>query len=350
MNLETKKLKELKEKLAEPRKIALICHTRPDGDAIGSMLGLAHYLTAKGHEVSSIAPSEFPEFISWLPGADNVICYSEDTADICDEVIEDSELLFCLDFSGLGRVGAMTEMITNRNCEYVMMDHHLDPEDFDDYRYWSSDAAATAELVYCFIKECGDLDLITSGIGECLYTGILTDTGSFRHSNTTPQVHAIVSDLIARGADNTKIHRNIYDNNSIERLKLLGTTLSKGLEVIKNSYTAYVIIDEKIHKEFDIKSGDTEGLVNYALSLSGILFAVMIKWSPEYTKLSLRSKGEFPANEIAGKYFNGGGHRNASGGRFDGSVEETLAQLKIAVEENKDLLEQSAKELWKAYI
>ena len=345
MNLDTKKLQELKELLSEPRKIALVCHTRPDGDAIGSMLGLAHYLTAKGHEVSSLAPSEYPEFINWLPGSDHVVCYSEETADVCDEIIEDSELLFCLDFSGLKRVGEMEELITNRSCEYVMIDHHLNPEDFDDYRYWSSDAAATAELVYLLIKEFGDLELITKDIAECLYTGILTDTGSFRHSNTTPQIHAIVSDLIYKGADNTKIHRKIYDTNSLRRLKLLGSCLSNGLHVIEDSRTAYVIISEKDHIEHDIQSGDTEGLVNYALSLDGIIFAVMIKWSEQYTKLSLRSKGEFPANEIAGKYFNGGGHRNASGGRFDGSIEETIIELEKAVKENRELLEDSFKEL-----
>lgn len=345
MNLQANNIAELKEFLSETRKITIICHVKPDGDAMGSGLGLYHYLKGNDHEVSFIAPSEAPEFLSWLPGTDTVVCYSEDTADVCEEILADSELLFCLDFSGLNRVGPMTGMITQRDLKYVMIDHHLDPEDFDHYRYWSSDAAATCELIYLLIDHWGDRDKITPEIADCLYTGIMTDTGSFRHSNTTAQIHKITGQLIELGADNTKIHRRVYDNNTLSRLKLLGNTLLNGLQVIEDANTAYIIISGDDTQKFNIQSGDTEGLVNFALSLEGIVFAVMIKYSEEYTKLSLRSKGEFPANEIAGKYFNGGGHRNASGGRFDGSVEETLEQLKVAVGENKALLAEHAAKL-----
>lgn len=330
MNLERKNIPELKEFLSETRKITITCHVKPDGDAMGSTLGLYHYLKPN-HEISLIVPSECPEFLSWLPGNEDVITYSEDTADVCNEVIEDSEILFCLDFGGLNRVGDMQELITDRDLKYVMIDHHLFPQDFDEYRYWSSDAAAAAELVYLLIDEFGDKEKITPEIATCLYTGIMTDTGSFRHSNTTSQIHKIIGELIDLGADNTNIHRRIYDNNSISRLRLLGHILLNRLVVLEESHTAYIIINEQDFKDFDIQNGDTEGLVNYALSLNGIIFASMIKWSEDYTKLSLRSKGEFPANEIAREYFNGGGHRNASGGRFDDNESATEAKLLEAI-------------------
>jgi bifunctional oligoribonuclease and PAP phosphatase NrnA len=332
MNLERKNIPELKAFLSETRKITITCHVKPDGDAMGSTLGLYHYLKTN-HEVSLIVPSEAPEFLSWMPGNEDVITFSEETSDICNDIIEDSEILFCLDFGGLNRVGPMQELITGRDLKYVMVDHHLFPQDFDDYRYWSSEAAAAAELIFLLIEEFGDKEKITPVIATCLYTGIMTDTGSFRHSNTTSQVHDIVGQLIGLGADNTNIHRRIYDNNTQSRLRLLGHMLLNRLVVLQDSHTAYVVITEQDFIDFDIQSGDTEGLVNYCLSLNGIIFASMIKWSEEYTKLSLRSKGEFPANEIAGKFFNGGGHRNASGGRFDGSVTATEQELLKALKE-----------------
>lgn len=339
MNIERKNIPELKEFLSETRKIAITCHVKPDGDAMGSTLGLYHYLKPN-HEVSLIIPSECPEFLTWMPGNDDVIAYSEETADICDEILKDSEILFCLDFGGLNRVGPMQELITDRDLKYVMIDHHLYPQDFDEYRYWSSDAAAAAELVYLLIEEFGDKEKITPEIATCLYTGIMTDTGSFRHSNTTSQIHKIIGELIDLGANNTNIHRQIYDTNSISRLRLLGHMLLNRLVVLQDSHTAYITITEQDFIDFDIQNGETEGLVNYALSLDGIIFASMIKWSEEYTKLSLRSKGEFSANEIATEFFNGGGHRNASGGRFDGGVEETEKQLLEAVSKFKGKLEE----------
>lgn len=339
MNITRKNIEGLKTYLSETRTITITCHVKPDGDAIGSVLGLYHYLKTD-HEVSIIVPSDYPEFLAWMPGIENVIAYSEDTLDVCEEILNDTELLFCLDFSGLNRVGDMEALITGRSFDYVMIDHHLDPQDFDNYRFWSTEAAATCQLIYKLVEEWGDTDKITPEMATCLYTGILTDTGSFKHSNTTAEVHRTVYNLIERGAKNSEIHQHLFDTNTESRLKLLGHLLANKMIVDKDKKMAYFTVSEQDRILFDIQNGDTEGIVNYALSMQGIVFACFISWSEKFTKLSLRSKGEFPANEIAMKYFEGGGHRNASGGKFDGTVEETVEQLMKAVEEFQPLLDQ----------
>ena len=345
--MDTKNIEGLKEFLSVTRKVAITCHFKPDGDAIGSALGLYHYLNKLGHEVFVIVPSEVPEFISWLPGNDHVVCYSEETIDVCNDILEDSEILFCLDFNALHRVGPMESLITDRDLKYVMIDHHLEPDDFDDFRFWSSDAAATAELIYLLVEKFGDTYFIEEEAADCLYTGIMTDTGSFRHSNTTEQVHRVTAELIARGADNSKIHRKVYDTNTESRLRILGFALAEKLVILKDSHTAYMSLEQDEMDKFNPQSGDTEGLVNYALSLDGIIFAALIKAGDGYSKLSLRSKGTFAANEIAGEYFSGGGHRNASGGKFDGSVTDTINHFEKAVKENKEALDLAFNELAK---
>ena len=332
MDIVRKQLDELKEYLTVRRTITLTCHFRPDGDAIGSVLGLYHILK-KDHEVSIIVPSEYPQFLAWMPGIENIVTYSEDTLDVCEEILNDTEVLFCLDFSGLSRVGDFESLITDRDFKYVMIDHHLDPQDFDDYRYWSNEAAATCQLIYQLAEEWKILRKVSKDAATCLYTGILTDTGNFKHSNTTAEIHRIASKLILKGAKNAEINQKLYDTNTEERLKLLGHALVNKMVVLKDKKVAYIVIDQKDHEMFDIQSGDTEGLVNFALSLHGIVFASLISWSDKLIKLSLRSKGEFPANEVAGKYFSGGGHRNASGGKSETTIEEAVAKFLEAVDE-----------------
>ena len=237
-------------------------------------------------------------------------------------------MIFCLDFSNLHRINELGEHIAQSEAKKVLIDHHLDPEDFATFKIWSVEAAATAELIYELIAELGETKLIDQDIAEALYAGIMTDTGSFQHSNTTQNVHRITASLIELGADTHKVARLIYDSNSLDRLRFIGFALSQRLEVLEEFNVALFAISKEDLSRFSSKTGDTEGLVNYALSMHGIVLAALIIDRGELIKISFRSVGDFPANELAQKYFDGGGHRNAAGGRSKLSLEKTVSKFK----------------------
>ncbi len=314
-------------------------HHKPDADALGSSLGMANYLIKKGHNVKVITPSDYPGFLNWMKGNDDVLAYTDKGSNQVQHFIDEADTIITLDFSVLHRINEMGEMVRNAKAFKVNIDHHLEPEDFADYRLWDTKAASTCELCFELIVMLGDKALIDKDIAECLYAGIMTDTGGFRHPNTTQNVHEVVAELIGIGADNAKIAKEIYDTNSLNRLKFLGFALSQKLEVLPEFHTAYFAITNEELNRFESKTGDTEGLVNYALSLEGIVLAVLFKDSGDGIKLSFRSIGEFPANEIASKYFNGGGHRNAAGGKTEGTLEETVDKFKSVLIDYKPLLD-----------
>ncbi len=318
-------------------------HHKPDADALGSSLGMANYLIKKGHNVKVITPSDYPGFLNWMKGNDNVLVYSDENSEQVQRFINEADTIITLDFSVLHRINEMGEMVRNAKAFKVNVDHHLEPEDFADYRLWNTKAASTCELCFELIVMLGDKTLIDKDIAECLYAGIMTDTGGFRHPNTTQNVHEVVAELIGIGADNAKIAKEIYDTNSLNRLKFLGFALSQKLEVLPEFHTAYFAITNDELNRFESKTGDTEGLVNYALSLDGIVLAVLFKDSGDGIKMSFRSIGEFPANEIASKYFNGGGHRNAAGGKTEGTLEETVDKFKSILKDYKPLLDSERK-------
>lgn len=330
----------LKSKLSSPSKIVITTHVKPDADALGSSLGMANYLIKKGHDVRVITPSEYPGFLHWMKGNDDVLVYSEDTHGTAKELIDQASIIMALDFSVLGRIDELGDMVKEASGFKVNVDHHLDPEDFADFRLWDTGAAATCELCYELIVALGDIDFIDKDIAECLYAGIMTDTGGFRHPNTTQNVHEVVAKLIAHGADNSRVSKEVYDKNSIDRLRFLGYALSQNLQVIPESRVAFFALSEEELRQYNSKTGDTEGLVNYALSIEGITLAGLFKESAGGVKISLRSIGKFPANEIAAKYFNGGGHRNAAGGRVELSLKETVALFKSVLGKYKDQLEE----------
>ncbi|WP_425466532.1 DHH family phosphoesterase [Roseivirga ehrenbergii] len=319
-------------------------HHKPDADALGSSLGMANYLIKKGHNVKVITPSDYPGFLNWMKGNDNVLVYSDENSEQVQRFINEADTIITLDFSVLHRINEMGEMVRNAKAFKVNVDHHLEPEDFADYRLWDTKAASTCELCFELIVMLGDKALIDKDIAECLYAGIMTDTGGFRHPNTTQNVHEVVAELIGIGADNAKIAKEIYDTNSLNRLKFLGFALSQKLEVLPEFHTAYFAITNDELNQFESKTGDTEGLVNYALSLEGIVLAVLFKDSGDGIKMSFRSIGEFPANEIASKYFNGGGHRNAAGGKTEGTLEETVDKFKSILKDYKPLLDSEKNE------
>jgi phosphoesterase RecJ-like protein len=332
------KSEELKELLATPKRIVITTHYKPDGDALGSSLGLYFWLIAKGHQVNLIVPSDFPAFLDWLPGLEKVQIYTKDL-ELHNQQIEAAELIFCLDFNGLARIHEMGEPIRQAKGIKCVIDHHLDPEGFEDYAYWDPSAAATAQLIYRFLSdEMQDPDHISADMATCLYTGIMTDTGSFRFRSTTSEIHRIIATLIDCGARNWAIHEEIYNSSSESRLKFLGFCLLNRLEVIHEFNTAVIHVTKEDLHAFEVITGDTEGLVNYALSIKGIRLAALIIDRNEQIKLSLRSIGEVPCNEICKLYFNGGGHLNASGGNSKESLEAVIAKFKSVLPNYKEIL------------
>ncbi|OOQ58669.1 DHH family phosphoesterase [Mucilaginibacter pedocola] len=328
----------LAELLAQPKKIVITTHHKPDGDAMGSSLGLYNYLVQLGHHARVIAPTDYPDFLAWLPGNEEVIIYTENT-EASAVLIAEADIIFCLDFNSLSRINQMGELVGASSAYKVMIDHHLEPQDFDDYRYWNINACATAQLVYTFIaNELGHREYINKDVATCLYTGILTDSGSFRLPNTTSDVHRIVAELIDCGAVNWRIHELIYNSASENRLRFLGHCLANCLEILPEYNTAIIAVNKADLEKFDVNTGDTEGVVNYALSIASIKLGAFIVERKDMVKLSLRSKEEFPANEICKKYFNGGGHRNAAGGQSGESFEATVEKFKSILPEYKKLL------------
>jgi phosphoesterase RecJ-like protein len=324
--------------LAQPQKIVITTHHKPDGDAMGSSLGLYNYLIQQGHHAQVITPTDYPQFLNWMPGNGDVIIYTDNVTK-ADQLIADADMIFCLDFNALGRINEMGEKVGESNALKIMIDHHLEPQDFDDYRHWDINACATAQLVYTFIVEIlGHKELVNADVASCLYTGIMTDSASFRLPNTTSTVHRIVADLIDAGATNARIHELVYNDSTEMRLKFLGHCLANKLQVFNEFNTALITVTADELKEYDVITGDTEGIVNYALSISSVRLAAFMVERKDKVKLSLRSKGDFPANEICKKYFSGGGHRNAAGGVSSDSLQETVEQFKLILPKYKNLL------------
>lgn len=321
------KIQEFKEYLKIPRKAVLLTHFKPDADALGSALGLSRYLKKKGHTSTVITPSDYPDFLSWMPGNKDVFIFTKGKSDKAADLINQADMVFCLDFSCLNRINDLGEMVRKAPAKKVLIDHHLEPERFADFEQWDDSAASTAELVYKLIAALGDAELVDADLADCLYAGIMTDTGSFRHSNTSHQVFQIASELVARGANPYKVSKLVYDTNTIERLRLMGYVLSEKLQVLPEYRTAYIALTAEELKRFGSQTGDTEGLVNYGLAIKGIKLSVLISDRKENIKLSLRSLGNFSVNEMARTHFDGGGHRNAAGGQTTLTLEQTIKKF-----------------------
>jgi phosphoesterase RecJ-like protein len=313
--------------LATPKKIFITTHHKPDGDAIGSMLGLYHYLAKKGHEVTPVSPGELPDFLLWMPGVDHLLNYEAEPK-IALEALQNADLIFCVDFNEFSRTKHLTEQLAAATQPKILIDHHLLPAPVWDYGTSEPGKSSTAEMIYDFINLCGDNDLIDTDIAECIYTGVMTDTGSFRFSITTADVHAMVADLKRKGLQHSPIHEHIYDSWSQARMRFLGYVLLERMEIFPKYNAGLITLSKKELKLFNVQSGDTEGLVNYPLSIANIQFATLITERGDEVKLSFRSKGDFDVSSFAREYFNGGGHFNASGGRSKTSFNETVARFK----------------------
>ena len=322
------KIKSLEALISEKKNIVITVHRGPDGDAIGSALGLYNVLVQLGHNTSVITPNDYASFLHWMPGNDKVIVFTQEEKRAI-EITEKADLIFLLDFGQIARLDTYANVVQNVSATKVMIDHHQQPdESVSDILFSDVSACSTAQIVFEIIEELGYKNLINKDVAECLYTGIMTDTGSFKYSSTTERTHHIIAELIGKGAENSKIHDLVYDNFSENRVKLLGYCLNHKLQIFKENKAAIISLNAEELERFNFQKGDTEGVVNYALSIEGIIFAVFIAEKEGMVKLSLRSKGDFKVNEIAKKYFNGGGHMNAAGGISDVSVEETIENFK----------------------
>jgi phosphoesterase RecJ-like protein len=317
----------LKDFLSRPRNVVITTHHKPDADALGSSLGLAGYLKKKGHKVVVVTPSDYPDFLAWMPGNDEVLVYDKSKAQQVKDVVKKADIIFCLDFSSLARIYDMTEMVRCAAGKKVMIDHHLEPEEFAEFIQWDSSSASSAQLVYRLIIELGDKSIIDESIATCLYAGLMTDTGGFRHNNTRHEEFLIASALVEMGASPFRISKAIYDTNTLQRLRLMGFVLKDKLMVLDEFKTAYITLTEEELKSFGSQTGDTEGLVNYGLSIQGIKMAVLMYKRKDDVKLSFRSLGNFSVNDLARAHFDGGGHRNAAGGQSTLSLEQTLQKF-----------------------
>ena len=334
-----KDIQNLKSLLSSPKKIVVIPHKNPDGDAIGSCLAIFHYLQKLNHDVTVISPNSYPDFLKWIPGEKEVLNFDYNVGQ-ATEIINKAELIFTLDFNDLSRVDNMKSVLENAKADFIMIDHHQQPCDYAKIMYSDINMSSTCEMVYNFIDFLEDTNKIDADIATCIYVGIMTDTGSFRYSSTTSNTHRVIANLIDKGAKNSEIHNLLYDTNSLSRLHLLGCAL-KNLVQIEKFNTTYITLTKEELMKYDFKKGDTEGLVNYGLSLQGIKFAVIFIEDIQegHIKISLRSKGNFSVNDFARQNFSGGGHINAAGGRSDLSMQETVEKFKKILLNYKDELQ-----------
>jgi phosphoesterase RecJ-like protein len=333
-----KSLNEIFPLLAEPKKIAITFHQKPDADAMGSGLGLYNFLIQFGHTVTVISPTNWPAFLSWMPGAKKVIDFEMQTENAMS-ALKEAEWLFCLDFNVLNRTKNMEPVIENLDCIKILIDHHQQPQtEVFDYGLSDTNKSSTAEMVFDFIVSSGNEEKINTEVSECLYAGVMTDTGSFRFNSTSADVHRMVARLKEGGLNHSQIHENLFDNFLEGRFRFFGNTLLNRMEIFYEYNTALIAIPQKDLIKFNVKTGDTEGLVNFPLSIKGIKLAAIIIDRGDERKSSFRSKGGFDVNTFARKYFNGGGHFNAAGGKNKESLEEVIAKFKQAIKENKEQL------------
>ena len=332
-------IQEFYPQLNTPSRVIVTMHQKPDGDAMGSALGLYHFLKALGHSVTVISPTNWANFLDWMPGIEQVVDF-EKNREKAKKLISETEILFCLDFNILHRTKNMEPFLASATCIKVLIDHHQQPQE-SEFTYGISDTAksSTCEMVYDTIVNSGHANLLNSEIAECLYTGVMTDTGSFRFPSTTASVHTMVAKLKETGLNHTKVHDHIYDNFLENRLRFIGYALLNRMEVLYEYNAALMYITRPDLNRFDIKTGDTEGLVNYLLSIQGIKFGALVIDRDEERKWSFRSKGNFDVNEFARKHFEGGGHKNAAGGRSSDSLESTIKKFKEVIKEYQNQLQ-----------
>jgi len=326
----------LKELIRIPQNVAILSHRNPDGDAIGSSLAMLHYLEQYGHTVHVLFPSEFPAEFDVLPRSEDILLWDLHTEE-CKQVLSRKNLFIFLDFNAYNRIDRMGDYVKDLPGERILIDHHLYPDQIADFMFSEPEASSTCELVYRFISGIGDSQKLNPTVGKCIYTGLITDTGSFRYA-TNPTVFRIAADLIERGMDDTAVQDMIFNSQKEKNLRLLGHCLYNRMEYMPEYHTALIWLSKKDYEVFNIQRGDTEGIVNYMLSIKDVRLAAFIHNQPTVVKLSLRSKGNLDVQEICKKHFNGGGHKNAAGAFTHESLRQTIDKFKNLLPEYKEQL------------
>lgn len=315
-----------KKLISQARQITIITHWSPDGDAMGSSLGLYNALRKMGKKAKVVVPNAYPGFLHWLPGNKSVLNFEEKAKPVSD-LLKKSDLVFILDFNTFRRIEKLGELVAQSKAQKVLVDHHQQPETYFDYYYHDVNACSTCELVYELITGIAGKKVLDEKIASCLYTGIMTDTGSFRFPSTTAKTHKVVAELIEAGAKNDEIYNHVFDDYSVSRLRLMGYCLYEKLTFLDEYKAAYIMLNDEDHKRFNFKKGDTEGLVNYALSVRGMKLSAFFAERDGEIKISFRSKGNFDVNKFARAHFQGGGHKNAAGGKGEGTLKQTVEKF-----------------------
>lgn len=334
-----KPISEIYPLLKQPAKAVITMHQKPDADAMGSALALFHFLTKLGFEVTVISPTNWANWLNWMPGCKLVINF-ENNRQKAAELLDQTQYLFCLDFNIFHRTKNLAPKLSEADCVKVLIDHHEEP-DMASFDYGISNAAksSTAEMIFDLFVESGNAHLIDTNIAECIYAGVISDTGSFRFASTTASVHEMVAKLKQTGFNHSKVYNNLFDNFMENRLRFIGHVLTNRLEFLYEYNTALVHVSKHDLVKYEIKTGDTEGIVNIPQAVQDIKLVGMVVDRDEERKWSFRSKGDFDCNTFARKYFNGGGHFNASGGNSKDSLQDTIEKFKLAVKENEHFLQ-----------
>lgn len=335
--IETNSIDQIQKQLDNVQKSLIITHYNPDGDAIGSSLGLYHFLVAWGHQVDVVVPNGYPDFLQWMPGNDQILVASEQHQKAVER-IRQAELIVFLDFNVMDRVQQLEETFRHVSVPKILIDHHPNPEPFADITVSSTQVSSTSELLYELLVGLKGEEAIDRNMAECLYAGIMTDTGSFSYNSSLSDTYYVVSRLIEKGIDKDRIYWRVYDNYSVDRMRLLGYCLNTKLRVFPEYGAAYISINRRELEEFNYRPGDSEGFVNYPLSIGGVMFSVIFIEQEDYVKISFRSKGDFYANHFASEHFNGGGHKNAAGGYSELSLEATLEKFESLLPQYKSQL------------
>ena len=333
------KIDHLEKWIERADKVVIVSHVAPDGDAIGSSLGLAHFLESLDKTVNVIVPNAFPDFLRWMSGAKDILRYDK-YKEFADKLITEADVIFCLDFNALKRIEEMAEAVVASPARKAMIDHHPYPEEFCKITISHPEISSTSELIFRLICRLGYFEDITKEGAECIYTGMMTDTGGFTYNSNNREVYFIISELLSKGIDKDEIYRKVYHTYSEDRLRLMGFILCSKMVVFPEFNSALIALTKEEQDKFNYAKGDTEGFVNIPLSIKDICFSVFLREDKEkgMIKISLRSVGDFPCNQVAAEFFNGGGHLNASGGEFYGSIEEAVELFKKALVKYQGLL------------
>ncbi|MEN9919726.1 MAG: hypothetical protein RL662_2162 [Bacteroidota bacterium] len=331
------KITKVEELLDKADKAVIITHVSPDGDAIGSSLGLYHYLINLGLEVNVIVPNEFPYFLKWVKGAKDILIH-EKYAEFSEKLIADADLIFCLDFNVLSRIKNVANAVEASKAKKVLIDHHPYPADFCDVTISHPEISSTSELIFRLICRMGDFEALTKSSAEAIYMGMMTDTGAFTYNSNDPAIYSIIGQLLTKGIDKDKIYSNVYHGYTADRYRMMGYILSERMKIFEELGVALLWLSEAEQRRFNSQKGDTESFANLPLNIKGVTFSAFLREDQGMVKISFRSQGDFPSNTFATKCFNGGGHRNAAGGEFYGTLDAAIQLFEAALPEYSALL------------